>query len=258
MRAKTGLLILGASLLACGNALAQRATTVADSTMFSGVVELFTAQGCSSCPPADALFAEFSRKENLVTLAYHVDYWDYIGWRDTFASPQTTDRQRDYAKAFKTATVYTPQAVVNGRRQVVGSKRKKIEDALASTHLGSVAEAPRLQLEIIGDRLHIRADGAAARSGQNTLLILATYEEEVKVAVKHGENAGRTLLNSHPVRDWRVLGMWAGKPMEIDIPIVSLVDDDGGKTGCAALLQEVGPAGAPGPIVAAVALSLLK
>ncbi|MEF2071534.1 DUF1223 domain-containing protein [Consotaella aegiceratis] len=227
-----------------------------DSSEITGVVELFTSQGCSSCPPAEAVLTELARQPNLVTLAYHVDYWDYIGWRDTFGSPQATERQRDYAKAFGGGTVYTPQAVVNGRRQVVGSRRHQIDAALAATGLQSDAIDAQIRLQRIDGHLHIRADADPSLRGQTTVLILATYDEQKQIAVRHGENAGRTLINTHPVRDWQVVGMWAGKPLEVDIPIASLTDEPEGRTGCAALLQVVTDKGAPGAILAAATLTL--
>ena len=95
------------------------------------MVELFTSQGCSSCPPADALFAELAAKEDLVALAYHVDYWDYLGWQDTLSRKENTERQYDYMRAFGSRSVYTPQAVINGRVHVNGASRGEVDGALA-------------------------------------------------------------------------------------------------------------------------------
>ncbi|RWP76782.1 MAG: DUF1223 domain-containing protein, partial [Mesorhizobium sp.] len=96
-----------------------------------GVVELFTSQGCSSCPPADTLFSELAAKEDIVALAYHVDYWDYLGWQDTLGRKENTERQYDYMRAFGSRSVYTPQAVINGRVHVNGASRGEVDGALA-------------------------------------------------------------------------------------------------------------------------------
>src|SRR5215217_5623425 len=94
------------------------------------VVELFTSQGCSSCPPADALLTALADREDVVALAYHVDYWDYVGWKDTFAQEAYSDRQRAYAKSWGSSRIYTPQIVVNGAKAVVGSRRNEVQDAV--------------------------------------------------------------------------------------------------------------------------------
>ena len=99
------------------------------------VVELFTSQGCASCPPADALLTALSERDDVVALAYHVDYWDYVGWKDTFGQEAYSDRQRAYAKSWGSSRIYTPQMVVNGARAVVGSRRAEVQHALGSASL---------------------------------------------------------------------------------------------------------------------------
>ncbi|MBC8130893.1 MAG: DUF1223 domain-containing protein [Rhizobiaceae bacterium] len=224
----------------------------ATSRTVRAVVELFTSQGCSSCPKADAILANLARDPSLVALSYHVDYWDYIGWADPLASRANTDRQRAYAKAFGTGSIYTPQAVVNGARDVVGSRAGDISTAVDETRLTKIPEAPWISLSLRGDRLHVTADGKA--EGRPLVLMLVTFDEETRTEVHRGENRGHTLVSANPVRDWRILGMWDGKRLDVDLPLSALEAAGKGKGGCAAILQSVTEGGAPGPILAAVAL----
>ena len=220
-----------------------------------GVVELFTSQGCSSCPSAERILSNLSEDPGIVALAYHVDYWDYIGWTDPHGSKANTERQRAYAKAFKTGTIYTPQAVVNGQRDVVGSRAEQIRQAVTETSLAGSSGGAEVSLALKGQRLKIRADFGRAGTASNTpVLMLVTYDEKSETAIDKGENKGLTLVNSHAVRDWRVLGMSDGKPLEVDIPLDTLRPDGARKGGCAAILQTVTETGAPGPILAAVTL----
>ena len=111
------------------------------------VVELFTSEGCSSCPPADALLAELASRPDVLALSFHVDYWDRLGWKDPFSSAAATDRQRNYAKLLGTGTVYTPQIVVDGRWQAVGSDRSEVERAIAAAHQSEAAVPVALAFE---------------------------------------------------------------------------------------------------------------
>jgi hypothetical protein len=220
-----------------------------------GVVELFTSQGCSSCPPADKILARLAAEPDIVALAYHVDYWDYIGWSDPLASRANTDRQRAYSKALGNGTIYTPQVVVNGQRDVVGSREVDIRRALDETATGADERRVSVEMSVQGDRLHISADGVATPVGGRTpVLMLITYDEAVETVVDRGENKGLTMRDAHAVRDWRILGMWDGKALDVDIPLASLQGPNGRRGGCAAVLQSVTAAGAPGPILAAAAI----
>lgn len=225
----------------------------ATSRTVRGVVELFTSQGCISCPPADRVLTHLAEDPGIVALAFHVDYWDYIGWQDPFGSAANTERQRSYAKSFNTGTIYTPQAVVNGLRDVVGSRPEAVAAALKETAL-TRQPAATVSLALQGDRLHIGAD-AEASAAPAPVLMLVTFATTSRTEIIRGENAGSTAVNTHAVRDWRVLGMWMGKPLSIDIPVGSLKASAGNvSTGCAAILQSVTAAGGPGPILAAAAL----
>lgn len=225
-----------------------------DKSAIRGVLELFTSQGCSSCPPADKLLADYAKQPGVLTLGYHVDYWDYIGWRDTHGSRANTERQRDYAKALNAGTIYTPQMVVNGQTHVIGSFKNRIDSALASTGLDPRA---RVDLRLQGDRLHITADlGGAAAETRAPMLVLVTFDQSSRTDVTRGENRGRQLVDTHPVRDWRVIGMWSGKPLDVDLPKAMLDPTEDGPVGCAAILQTVTSDGAPGRILAAATIVL--
>src|SRR5262244_3732178 len=149
------------------------------------VVELFSSEGCSSCPPADALLGELAQRPGIVALAFHVDYWDYIGWKDPYASPANTQRQHDYAAALRLHMVYTPQMVVDGRTDVVGSERADVEAAI-----GKAAAQPKLAVAIEKDGAGYRVviPAAAAPAGGPATVWLAFFDSEKETRVARGEN----------------------------------------------------------------------
>ena len=224
------------------------------------VLELFTSQGCVSCPPADRILTRMAARSDVLALAYHVDYWDYIGWRDTLGSAANTERQRDYASAFSTSTIYTPQLVVNGWKDVIGSREAKIEAVLKKAVLPPAGIQASVSMRLEGERLHITADADGVPAAKPMpILILVTFAGKVKTRIESGQNSGKTIVSTHPVRDWRVLGMWQGEQMTVDLPADMLKkhldesdgDSDDVKGGCAVLLQTVDDRGAPGQILAA-------
>lgn len=210
----------------------------------AGVIELFTSQGCNSCPPADALLAELAAAGEVVTLAYHVDYWDYLGWRDTLASKENTQRQRDYARSFGNNSVYTPQAVINGRTQVNGAKRKSV--------LGALEKDGGLPVEVAitrsGDRIVIEAGAAAVQTGSANLVIVY-FQPPMQVTAAHGENAGKTIAYWNAVTERQVAGVWDGAPARFEFPAKEIAKKAAG--GYAVLLQQSTPEGLPGPIIGA-------
>ena len=210
-----------------------------------GVVELFTSQGCTSCPPADALFSELSKRRDLVTLAYHVDYWDYLGWRDTLAKPEHTQRQHAYGKAFGVRSVYTPQAVINGRQHVNGAKRSAVTGTLDALDRAGRGLSVELTVEREGDSVVIKAGPGAARGKAH--LVLVYFDAPQPVEIVRGENDGNTIVYANAVNDIQTAGMWHGKPARFELPATELER----KGGCAALLQSVDAQGLPGPIIGA-------
>ncbi len=213
----------------------------------TAVLELFTSQGCSSCPPADALLMELDGRPEIVALAYHVDYWDYIGWEDTFGSARYSDFQRAYAHSFGAARVYTPQLVVNGRTDVVGSRRGEVNRALAST----VLELP-VAIAVDGDFLSIEIEGRPSLAEASVWLV--SYRQLAEVEVERGENRGRELAYSNIVTNRQVLGMWEPQTgARMRLPLEDILVD--GSDGIAVLVQ-IEHNGLPGAILGAAALSL--
>lgn len=226
-------------------AVALGAPARAESPRSPVVVELFTSQACSSCPPADELLAELAQRSDVIALGLHVDYWDYLGWRDMFASPANTRRQRDYAEATDARIVFTPQMIVDGAVSVVGSRRDDAlaEIALAATH----AKPARVTVQRDGAWLDIAVDAAGEIApGTRFEVTLFVFEPPTHVRPARGENAGRRLLYRNSVRDWHVLGEWRGAPMRWRAPAPQDAE------GVAVVAQMTGR----GPVVGAAKLIL--
>jgi hypothetical protein len=211
------------------------------------VVELFTSQGCSSCPPADAYLGKLAERDDLLPLAFHVDYWDYIGWHDPFAMPVATHRQRAYARRLNLRYVYTPQMVINGVAQGIGSEPAEIEPLIKAQAAGMEGRPrPPLSLQRQADGgLAIRVGGGAVLEGEPCTVWLIRFDRSHSTPVAHGENGGRTLVDYQVVRSIRDVGHWFGSSLDLAIPPA-----DGGEPGdgLAVLLQ----AGSAGPILNAV------
>jgi hypothetical protein len=196
------------------------------------VVELFQSQGCSSCPPANANVMALSDRPDLLTLSFGVTYWDYLGWKDTFASPQYTARQWDYARAFHRDQVFTPEVVVNGRADVVGLSRRELE-ALVRRETASTG-APNIS--IAHDHIKIGTSDVPATSADVWLI---RYDPNIEqVAIARGENGGRTLPHRNVVKELVKLGSWSGKAKIYAIPQTPRSDLR------AAVLIQQGPGGA--------------
>lgn len=210
------------------------------------VVELFTSQGCASCPPADKLLTELSGRSDVVALSYHVDYWDYAGWPDTFAAEEFTALQRNYAAAWRNARIYTPQMVVNGAKGVVGSRRHEVEAALARTTLTLPVSARTAE--------GMLAISAPPHADLGTAVIwVVAYRKRADVAIERGENSGHTITYSHVVTRRQAVGMWEpGKGADIKLPFGEMLTKD--CDGLAVLIQEERN-GLPGRILGAATLS---
>jgi hypothetical protein len=171
------------------------------------VLELFTSQGCSSCPAADKLFKAYSARRDIVALSMSVDYWDYLGWKDTLANAKFTKRQRTYANARGDGQVYTPQVVVNGRAHVVGSAKSEIEQALKV----AANEPALVNLKAdFGSKDMIEINLSAATGAGEMTVWIAVVQPEVQVDVKSGENRGQRLTYFNVVRELVPAGTWTG------------------------------------------------
>ncbi|TCT43100.1 DUF1223 domain-containing protein [Martelella mediterranea] len=214
-----------------------------------GVVELFTSQGCSSCPPADAAIAGLADRKDLIVLSYHVDYWNYLGWADTMSSPENTERQYDYGKAMGRSGVYTPQAVLNGRVQLVGTDANALEQklrSLADKGQGlSVPVSARMNDEEVD--IHL-GDG----EGKADVLVVYINAHE-RIKIERGENAGKVMDYRNIVTDVQTIGMWHGEASTIALP--SHVLEPQNSDGCVILLQSRDQNGNPGAIIGATMIS---
>lgn len=207
-------------MIALKNVIAAAALLSAAKPAFSGsadgrnltVVELFQSQGCSSCPPANANVMALSDRPDLLTLSFGVTYWDQLGWKDTFASPQYTARQWDYARAFHRDEVFTPEVVVNGRADTVGENRSELE-ALVRRDAAS-ASAP--DVSIANGQAKI---GASDIHAANADVWLIRYDPNIEqVPISRGENEGRTLPHKNVVKELVKLGSWSGGVKTYAIP----------------------------------------
>jgi len=234
--------VLFAAAVALALVLMGRTAAAADSPLT--VVELFTSQGCSSCPPADALLGELADRDDVLALSMHVDYWDYIGWKDPFASPENTGRQREYARQFGLRYVYTPQMVVHGSVQITGSDRTEVMRHIAQRH-------PKAQAEIgmrrDGDNAILVTIGEGQATGAAVWLVMVDRRHVTQVL--RGENRGTEMSNYNVVRKLQRIGTWNGEAFSI--PVSMPADADTGDL-CAVFVQ----AGDTGPILGAAQLDL--
>jgi hypothetical protein len=215
------------------------------------VVELFTSQGCSSCPPADAFLHDLSQRDGVIALSFHVDYWNYLGWADPFSSPEATDRQRSYRAALGVRYVYTPQMVVGGADQAVGSNR---DDVLSAIARRSASLASSVGISVTtpkpGEATIMVAAGPKPKRAAVVWAFL--YDRAHTTEIARGENGGVRLVNSNVVRVIRRLGEWTGKRERIHVDLDKL--GAAGHDACAIVVQEDGY----GPILGAETFPLPK
>jgi len=203
----------------------------------AAVVEFFTSQGCSSCVPVLGLIGEIAKRPDVLVLSLHVDYWDYMGWKDPFALPAGTQRQRRYARQFATPYVYTPQIVVDGGADVPATDRKAVIAAI---------ERPRepfpapVSVEDRGPRGMVVRIGAGPFAGRATVW-LALYDKERETRVLRGENADKTLIGTNIVRMLTPIGSWMGEPVEIPLSLAGMTAEE--PDGYAVIVQgeDLGP-----------------
>ena len=197
------------------------------------VVELFTSQGCSSCPPADAFLSELAQTEGVIALSLHVDYWDYIGWADSFAQARFTERQKSYARAVGSRMIYTPQMIIGGAERIEGNTPDAVVKAIGK-HMAWNSPVT-LAIARDGARLTISAS-ADPPLARGAVVQLVRFIPEATVIIERGENAGRTVTYHNIVTSWEPVAEWAGAEplaMTADVP---------GDDPVVVILQEPGPA----------------
>ena len=184
------------------------------------VVELYTSQGCSSCPPADAYFLDLVTRDDVIALSLHVDYWDYIGWEDSFGSPHNSNRQRGYAQASGRTMVYTPQMIINGADHVVGTRFGDVE-ALIAQHRARAQSG--IAVEVVRDAGKVRIKARAEPARRTPLMVqLVRYVPEQTVKIARGENAGKTITYANIVTDITQVAVWdSRKPLDLDVALAS-------------------------------------
>ncbi|MFD2182603.1 DUF1223 domain-containing protein [Rhodoplanes azumiensis] len=225
------------------------------------VVELFTSQGCSSCPAADRVLAELKTDPTLVAVSLPVTYWDYLGWRDTLADPRHTARQAAYSHARGDRSVYTPQVVINGTAHALGSDRSAIEAAVVRGRARGLAMSVPVRLSVADGKVSVSTEpvrpavaavaGAPVPATTGEVWLLGVTSA-VEVAVGRGENQGRTIVYSNVVRRWMKLGDWTGAQRTWSVPVAELRADRIGETiDAVAVLIQGGSAKAPGAIYGA-------
>jgi hypothetical protein len=203
----------------------------------NSIIELFTSQGCSSCPPADALLENYVETEGVLALSLPVDYWDYIGWKDTLASPKNTERQRAYVRGFGQGPVYTPQAVVNGMTDALGSDKTAIDRALQKS--SKLLADRRVPVTFSRQNSSIIIHTGSAPEGsslEKATIWLVVLKKSVPVEIKRGENRGKTITYHNVVRSMTPVGVWDGKPGSLQLTMAALMDPE--NEDSAVLLQE--------------------
>jgi hypothetical protein len=232
----------------CGFAFAQSAYVQAGGGDRLIVVELYTSQACSSCPPADQLQAELSERPDVLPLTFPVDYWDYLGWHDTLARPLNAQRQMAYAKRSQSGRVYTPQIVIDGRFSAIGSRRGEVLARIADRRAAQDAAIP-ISMVVSADEVSVSVAADPAWHARHehepdVSVWLFPFAKSDTVHISQGENRGHSVRYFHVVRDIVMLGEWTGQAANFEH---SLAEHDQGQFGYAVVLQRDGA----GPIVGA-------
>jgi hypothetical protein len=211
------------------------------------VIELFTSQGCSSCPPADKLLGQLAADPSLVALSLPIDYWDYLGWKDTLADPRNSARQRAYSHARGDREVYTPQVVVNGSLHALGSDRNAIESAIVQSRNGGTTLSLPVSMVVADGQVRIvLPDGDEIRATGDVWI--CGLARAVTVAISRGENRGKVITYHNVARHWVKLGTWSGKGEAWSVPLRDL---DGDGVDEAAVMIQSGTVEKPSAILGA-------
>ncbi|HEY9011543.1 MAG TPA: DUF1223 domain-containing protein [Devosia sp.] len=241
-------MLFRASLTAAVLALAVLTPAMADTRAKpKAVLELFTSQGCSSCPAADALLEQMSKSPDYIALAYHVDYWDYIGWPDTFGAEANSNRQRDYAQSWGSSRIFTPQLVVNGVKGVVASRKREVEGAVnGNTHLGLP-----VTLTPTEDMLEVSIDGDDSLG--EAVVWLITFIDRAEVNIERGENEGKKIAYTQIVTGRQAVGMWdPAAGAHFKLPLSEVLTDT--SNGAVVMVQQERN-GLPGRILGAASFT---
>jgi hypothetical protein len=247
--------VLATTALAATMSLPMLATASADpaAPRAGTLVELYTSQGCNSCPPANKLVGKLADRDGVVVLTFPVDYWDSLGWKDTFGSHAFTERQRAYATARGDDQVYTPQVVVNGLVHAVGSQADAVDSAITRTTAAVQPRQPKFDVTVKKSVISVSTGDAPSDTLdflKSATVWLAEYRRTATVAIKRGENAGADLTYTNIVRKMTRVGEWKGKANTLSVTLNGKGDDRGPYDGAVVFLQK----DSSGPVLAAVEL----
>jgi hypothetical protein len=218
------------------------------------VVELFTSQGCSSCPPADRILGDLAKDPSVIALSLPIDYWDYLGWKDTLADSRFSARQKAYSRARGDREVYTPQAIVNGSAHVIGSDLSSIESAIGATAKEDGVMSVPVTMNQAGKLLTVSIAASARNSAATHGEVwICSISKEVPILISRGENSGREITYYNVVRNLMKVGDWNGGSGSWTVPIESVVRE--GADGAVVYLQD-GSRDKPGPMLGAAYTSL--
>jgi hypothetical protein len=218
------------------------------------VVELFTSQGCSSCPAADKVLGELARDPNVIALSLPIDYWDYLGWKDTLADSRFTARQKAYSRARGDRDVYTPQVIVNGSAHVIGSDRDKIEGAIDVTKKADGVMSVPVSMTVSGKQINVSVapsgKGATARHGE---IWICSVSKSIPIKIGKGENRGKEITYYNVVRNLLKVGDWNGTAGSWSVPLENISRDG---VDAAVVYVQDGNRDNPGPMLGAAYTSL--
>ena len=218
------------------------------------VVELFTSQGCSSCPPADQIIGELAKDPSVIALSLPIDYWDYLGWKDTLADSRFTARQKAYSNMRGEREVYTPQVVVNGSAHVIGSDRARIESAIEETKKADAVMSVPISMTLAGKQINISVaasgKGAAMAHGE---VWICSISKAVPIAIGRGENRGREITYHNVVRNLLKVGDWNGASDSWTVPLENIYREG---VDAAVVYVQDGNRDKPGPMLGAAYTSL--
>ncbi|MCS3498506.1 hypothetical protein M2189_002535 [Bradyrhizobium japonicum] len=217
------------------------------------VVELFTSQGCSSCPPADQVIGDLSKDPSIIALSMPIDYWDYLGWKDTLADSRFSARQRAYSRMRGDREVYTPQVVVNGSTHVIGSDRAGIESAIGQTDKGTGVMSVPVTMSLAGKQINVSVAASKESAVSSGEVWICSITKSVPIAISRGENRGQQITYHNVVRNLLKVGDWNGRPESWTVPLENLTRD--GVDGAVVYVQD-GSREKPGAMLGAAYTSL--
>ncbi|MBW7965594.1 thioredoxin family protein [Bradyrhizobium sp. BR 10261] len=218
------------------------------------VVELFTSQGCSSCPPADKVIGDLAKDPSIIALSMPIDYWDYLGWKDTLADSRFSARQRAYSRMRGDREVYTPQVVVNGAAHVIGSDRAGIESAIGKTDAGMGIMSVPVTMSLAGKQINVSVAASNEPTVSHGEVWICSIVKSVPIEISRGENRGQQITYHNVVRNLLKVGDWHGHPESWTVPIENLTSRDG-VDGAVVYVQD-GSRERPGPMLGAAYTSL--